>query len=371
MSKVAYLDIGVGESRAALYEDDRPVEVWIERWSDATRRAMVGDRLFGIIRKHDPRSGLTFLDIGETELAVLTAQRRSGPPGAEGEGVFVQVQREAEPGKGAIVRPWEPSGPAERANKRNRNDRRHFFEGPRRLREHGAAALADRRGWKGAEVVEDASATLEVDAAVELALAVEWPLPFGGRISIETTRACVAIDVDSGSRPIASGGEARLELNLAAARSALAALRLKALGGLAVIDFVSLRRPKLRERLNQELRALSRNDPAEVVFGPVDAFDVCVLQRARSYASIASLLLDEQGAPTPETLALDGLRALQREAAAQRGRRLVLSLPPRAHAWLMAHESLGWRAALAERIGARFDIEPALNPDAAPHARTA
>ena len=374
MTEVAYIDLGVGESRAALYQDDRPVEVWVERWSDAGRRALYGERYLGLIRKQDKRSGLTFVDIGVGDPAILSGGSRayravqSEPEGAP---VVLSIVREAEGDKG-------PRGSisvfGEDAARALRNDKRKapfLVEGPKSLRRHGADALADRPGWRGAEIELGLSASLEVDAAIELALQTEWPIPMGGRITIEPTRACVAIDVDSGARLIGGRPEARYELNQAAARSALTALRLKALGGLAMIDFVSMRRANLREALRKDMRALGRKDPAEIVIGAIDAFDVCILQRTKTYASLASRLLEADGSPTAETLALDGLRALQREGAAQRGRRLVLSLPSAAHSWLLANEKLDWRAVLAERIGARFDIEADNNPKAVPHARVA
>src|SRR5580704_16157281 len=65
------------------------------------------------------------------------------------------------------------------------------------------------------------------------------PLPSGGWITIESTEALTAIDVNSGSFTASTGlEETSLQVNLEAARDIGRQLRLRGIGGLIVIDFI-------------------------------------------------------------------------------------------------------------------------------------
>src|SRR3954447_8449781 len=80
---------------------------------------------------------------------------------------------------------------------------------------------------------EPAFAQTGVDAALEQALGPEVPLARGGRLLIERTAACVAIDVDG-------GGRAPLDIDLDAAAEIARQVRLRNLGGTIIVDFVDL-----------------------------------------------------------------------------------------------------------------------------------
>lgn len=73
-----------------------------------------------------------------------------------------------------------------------------------------------------------------IDEAISVALEKEVLLKSGGRISIEETRACVAIDVDSGKD---SGGGNFNRINEEAAYEIAHQIRLRNLSGKIVIDF--------------------------------------------------------------------------------------------------------------------------------------
>ncbi|MEQ8965694.1 MAG: ribonuclease E/G [Azospirillaceae bacterium] len=75
--------------------------------------------------------------------------------------------------------------------------------------------------------------TVDLDSALGEALAPEVPLPGGGRLTIEPTRALVAIDVDTG------GAQDKAAVDRAAVDAVARHLRLRALGGLIVVDFVT------------------------------------------------------------------------------------------------------------------------------------
>jgi len=78
------------------------------------------------------------------------------------------------------------------------------------------------------------------------ALTTEYPLPQGGALHIEATRALTAIDVDL-------GGAATLEGALAAAEAVGQEIRWRALAGLILVDFPRQRAEADRQRLRDRL----------------------------------------------------------------------------------------------------------------------
>lgn len=80
------------------------------------------------------------------------------------------------------------------------------------------------------------------------------PLPGGGDIIIEQTRAFVTIDVNSHGRPA-------LETNLAAASQIARQLNWRQLGGLILIDFIGLKDKAENQLLEQKLMQSLDDDP--------------------------------------------------------------------------------------------------------------
>ncbi|MEQ9814008.1 MAG: ribonuclease E/G [Azospirillaceae bacterium] len=137
-----------------------------------------------------------------------------------------------------------------------------------------------------AEVPEpDPAATLEpgeVDDIVRRECLREIALPSGGRLSVERTRALIAIDVDAGR---SGGATANREAMTAAAR----ALRLRNLAGLIVIDPVS----PLGDAgaLIDALRTATSGDARQVDIAPRPSrFGLLELTRARRGLALDELL---------------------------------------------------------------------------------
>lgn len=77
-------------------------------------------------------------------------------------------------------------------------------------------------------------------------------LPSGGRLTIETTAAVTAIDVDSGGA--ISGADAALRTNLEAAAEIGRQIRLRDLGGVIVVDFLKTPARTTRSRVEGAMR---------------------------------------------------------------------------------------------------------------------
>lgn len=324
--RAAYLDLGVGERRAVVALDGRPERLWIERdgESSATR---LGARHVGRVARIDRGLGQAFVDLGEGAQGV-------SPIGRLREGELVEAVVSAEP-RAEKLAVLQVLGPA---------------EGPARL-VAPPPSLAERlRAAVGQErIVEDERARAMADAAEEAALERIHPLPGGGRISIEPTRALVAVDVDLAGR---SGGDARRlarQANLAAIAEAARLLRLKSLGGLVVIDLVG--KGHDGAAMSAAASAAFAEDGEGVSIGPISRFGLFELAVPHRTRPIAETLLDAGGALSSRTLALRLVRALEREGRAEPGARLTAVCAPD-----VAEAFASYMPALSERLGARFEL---------------
>lgn len=344
-----WVDAAVGETREALVREGRPIALRIVRASDEGRRARWGEVYCARVREVDRqrrgafvdlglRDQQGFLPLGEDGRARLKRDRAAL---TEGAGVIVSVTREAARGKNPVVE-LQATG--------------HDGESPHRIDRHDVdkeLVLAKPA---------DANTRAKLDAAIEDALSRTAPIPGGGVLTIEPTAALVAIDVDAGARQ-GSGDPDRfaLDLNIAAAHGAARQIRLRNLGGLIAIDFVSMRAKSHAKHLEEAVRAAFAGDPWTIQFGALSRFGVFDLARAQLRTPLHEQLRDADGRLSVETVALMALRAIEREARAQTGRQIACTVAPEVKAWLDSGE-IDWRTELSSRIGMRWTIEVAPGP---------
>lgn len=341
MIRQILIEENIGETRAAVAENGRIVELHLDRWSELRQRAVEGELYRGRVRRVEPALNAAFVDLGLGEEGFMPFGKAGRPKGLhEGAAIGVRVSREAFADKGPTLNLVDvPAGDA-----------------PECL--EPAPILAQRLAqiFSGADVVWADETDFDIEEAFELAMDPVAPIPGGGSLCIEQTRAMVTIDVDAeGRKGTGSPLQLAQALNLSAAKEAARQIRLRGLGGIAAIDFVHMRGQPERKAVEQALRQAFRNDRAKVDVAPLSQFCVGELARQRRGRTLAEIQLDETGRPSVETCALAAIRRLEGEARAQRSRKLVLQVPAEIHAWLEA-DAIGWNAALAERIGARFTI---------------
>lgn len=333
-----WTDAAIGETRQVLVRDGRPIALHVMRWSDRGRRALWGESYLGRVRTIDKSRRGAFIDLGLGDamgFLRLNAQGKvAGGAVVEGQSIVVTVGRESAREKSAVVQFV-----------------RHGEAGaPQRLRRHESDEDLERA------VAADALVRERIEAVVDAALERTAPIPAGGVLTIEPTAALVAIDVDAGARSGSPDAErfAR-DLNFAAADAAMRELRLRNLGGIVAIDFVSQRDRESREAIVAALKAAAAEDPWGVVVAPMSRFGVVEMSRGQLRTPLAERLLDRDGRPTAETIALKALRAMEREARQARGREVVARLAPEVVAWLEAG-AIDWRPALQSRIGPRWRL---------------
>lgn len=345
----------LGETRwVALDAEDRPLALYLER---PTKTAVVGARLAARIGRAEPGAGGIFIEIPGSAGAFLRVNpgqigsNRVIPVPSEGSSVTVEVISEARAGKLARVKLTQPDDPSSRS---------------------GADAWrASLPGSAAAPVEQSVPGDSIVAAAFEDALAPDVTLPGGGRLRIDRTRALTAADIDSAGRAAKGSAAARaLSLNREAATALAREILLRGLGGLFVLDCVSPLTKETSGRVRDAfVQAWSRMSTRPVKALTPSPLGLMELSTGWWTTPLADEMLDEAGAPTPETVALAGLRQL--EAAAHRDRlaRLALKLPEAASQWL-SQSGLDADGGLATKYGARLTIgvHAGAAPEVSPHA---
>lgn len=225
-----------------------------------------------------------------------------------------------------------------------------------------AARLAERQpDLAVVPRVEPLAALLEaegVEEQLEAALWPEAPIPGGGFLVIEPGRTLTALDVNSGS-----GDRRPREINFAAAEEIAHQLRLRAISGLVVIDFIDLRTPSARPPVLERLTEALSRDPAGCELAGATRLGLVELTRRRMGPSLAELLTEPCGfggsgrVRRLEAVGAGLLRRLATEARAAPGRRMVLTCAPElvaAFAGVLAEA----RAELEARLGRALEIVP-------------
>lgn len=320
------IEEAVGETRAAVYEGKSIVEFYVRRWSEAGK-PRAGDIFCGRITRIEPRMDAAFVDLGFGPDGFLKFTNAQGAPRlTEGRYVHVLVTRDAEDGKGPVLK-FDSLADGEKIGPVKTQDLQDF--------------LLSR--FPNAKV--DKAAVNTLDEALE----TEVTIAGGGDIAIEQTRALVAIDVDKGYAP--SG----FDVSLSACQLIASQIRLRGLGGLFVIDFPNLRQVKQREKLFDAMLSAFENDPNVVKIAPVSRFGTIEMTRAKTHASLVDVMLDRRGEPTVETRAIAALRRLEKEGRVNAGAKLTLTATADIYEWLHT-DNIGWKVAMTERLGARFDV---------------
>jgi len=328
--RLAFLDQGVAVQRGVITLDGRPERLLVWR-DDDDPRLRLGARLTARVASVEPALATAFLDLGDGHQAILPFKSDAKP--VRGEAVQIEIRTEPRRGKLAVAR---------------------RLSGGDELTAGGEPAgdLAEvlKRLARTVSVVGGRAAREAADEAEATALDALHPLPGGGMLAIEPTRALTAIDVDLGERKGSDAKRVTRMANLAALQEGARLLRLKSIGGLVVVDLVG--RGHDGAALLTAARSAFGPDNPGVAIGPVGRFGLMEISLPRRARPIADLLCDPDGALSARTLAERLLRRLQDEAAAQPGARLVGVAAPE-----VAQAAQRFAGALTGQIGARFAIE--------------
>ncbi len=408
----AIIEVGPGETRVALFDGARVVEIWIEPDAAPDPRGAV---VLGRVRAHRPELAGAFIDIGDPAGDAFWPRTGRTPLPPAGAAAVVQVRRAAAGGKGprvggqitlardgvslragadgvAITRAI--GGPARRRDLRAALapltpdgagwwvDRAGGDLEPGALNAI-AAALADQwrlvrdaakdarpprvlvpapdlaarlaMGLPADRIRHDADLHLFADSGAEAALAAALEpridLVGGGRLTIEATTALTAVDVDAaGAGPDMDAAM----INRAAAAELAAALRLRALGGIVAVDFLRLTEAAARKALTEQLRTTLATDPGQpeaIGFTRTGLFEIV---RPRLGPSLAECMA------APSARAHSWLRALLRASGGQNGP--ILHCDPALIAYFEEPTGAAARTVVERRLGEVITLAPAAWP---------
>lgn len=131
----------------------------------------------------------------------------------------------------------------------------------------------------GPDLFEDFGVWEEIDPLRQPRVA----LPSGAWMAIETTRAMVTVDVNTGDQ---FTGGAAMTANIEAARELPRQLRLRGLGGQVIVDFAPIKKTH-RKKIEETLKSAFRKDPVATTLAgwtPLGNFE---LQRKRERCPLA------------------------------------------------------------------------------------
>ena len=324
-----YIDRAPGELRGVIAVNGRAERLLLVRPGEGYPR--LGERYRARVATIDQSLGLAALDLGQGRQAALRLKADRSPP-VQGQALDVEISIEPQGVKAAVARViGEASGAPGLLGEP--------FELETRL-----AALAP-----GAPIITGAEARVAADEAEDEALAIEHALPDGGSMAIEPTRALTAVDIDLGRGTGRDPKRAARQANLNAIAALARVLRLKALGGLVVIDLVG--RGHDGPTLSRAAQTAFGLDQPGVALGPVTKFGTLELALPRRYRPMRDLLCGDDGHPSDQTLALRLMRTIEREALADPGGQLLVRCAPQ-----IAESARQAVRELQGRIGARFQL---------------
>jgi hypothetical protein len=347
------IDDAVGEHRRTLLDPfGKPFRLEIERWSERGKRARLDEVWWGRVRARMPGNRGWFVDIGLKDEGVVESTRASAV--TEGAMIPVRVKSEAWADKGPVLSLADMASGVPRPNSPG------MYSTP-----------ADDPFLRGVDVIatlKDQPARKQVEAAIEEANERVVAIAGGGDIAIESTRGLTAIDVDSGNRAMGNDPAAfALNLNLAAAEEAARQIGLRGIGGLVVIDFVTMaQRRDHRSLVDAFRKSLAGWLERASEVPDLSALGVCEAAVARRQRPVHAAL---SIAPA-EREGLDAVRAIESAGWSARGARIRARVSAEASKWLEA-DYIGWKEALAARIGARWTIETAERPPGRPEVWSA
>lgn len=334
-----------GETRIALLAGGEVIELVVDRGSVAR-----GDIVTGRVIEIAPQLGAAFVAIGEPEPGYVAKKGAL----TVGTTALFAVTVGARPGKGAELK----LAAADSREYRRSALARVLADFPTidRVAVDDPAALAEARRLFPSAIVEPGCFENSGAAdALDEALARRVPLTGGGSLVFAETEAATVIDIDG------AGGMPAV-VNEAAMPVIARHLRLRNLAGHILIDAIPTRGRGAVPHLAAALREAVADDPVPVQVAGRTPLGMIELTRRRRGPSLAEVMLEPAGpVASAETVGLQGLHALLREAAARPGASLALALLPRAAQRLRARPDIlaeaGRRMGRPVVVVERSDIE--------------
>lgn len=182
-----------------------------------------------------------------------------------------------------------------------------------------------------------------VEDAIDAALAPRLTLPDGSWIAIDPTEALTAIDVNSGGHDQERDkNQTALNTDLAAVPLIARHLRLRDIGGMIVIDFITAEDKAHRAQVVQALKDALKADPAPTIVLGWTRMGLVEMTRRRRTRPLPDLLCGSArtggtgttGRKSAISTGYDIVRRIKAEARAAPGQPLIVTAHPAVVAWL-------------------------------------
>ncbi len=183
----------------------------------------------------------------------------------------------------------------------------------------------------------------KVEQHIEKMMFPKVELASGGSVVINHTEALVAIDVNSGrSTRERNIDVTALKTNLEAAQEIARQLRLRDLSGLLVVDFIDMEDNNHIQQVERKFKEALKPDRARIQLGRISQFGLLELSRQRLRPS----LIETHTSPcthchgtgivrSTESLSLQILRAIEREAVKGKAAELQIAVPKSVDLYLL------------------------------------
>lgn len=182
---------------------------------------------------------------------------------------------------------------------------------------------------------------LDLERKIQSAFSQIVNLENGAYLKVEQTEAMVTIDINSGSYTnTKSNQDDNFQINLVAIRKIFPLLRLLNIGGMIIVDCISMKDSKNQDILYQEAKRLAREDTAKIKVLPLTEFGLMQITRERT-RPIAHLVSQEicptcRGSKTIQNslvISLQIEKMLHFLIKKQKQRKITLVLHPYLHAY--------------------------------------
>ena len=346
-----------GQTRAAWTRDGALEDLVVLR---DDRPSLLGNVYMGRVTAIDRGLDAAFVDIGVGRPAFLPLAELVEQHPHEGQSMVVRISREAAGDKGPKLSPklapelkrvlaakdgagappqllFRALDPLDRVLASRHppdvivTDDPGFFETARHRLGGSSGSMAQVALYRDSRALFEAEG---LEAEIEALLDPAVALPSGGMLLVEPTRTLTAVDVNAGRQRERDPERLALGVNLEAVAETAKQIRLRALSGLIVIDFLALAERRDRQEVVRALRRALKADTEPTRVHPMSPSGLVEMTRRRGRPALHEVLTEPCGihdsgrVKDPVTLAYEALTGLRAQATGAALKQLRLHVAP-------------------------------------------
>ncbi len=184
-------------------------------------------------------------------------------------------------------------------------------------------------------------------------------LPSGAYLIIEHTEALHVVDVNSGYKSVSNNQEENaLQTNLEAAAEIATQLRLRDIGGIIVVDFIDMKLPDNRRKLQEAMEEFMKTDRSKHSVLPISKFGLMQITRQRMRPEVnintqeTCPVCNGSGKITSTLILEDEIEKRLNYLASHSHNNLTLALNP----IVFSHITKGWLFSIAKKWKRKYKV---------------